>query len=170
MNKVFKSLLLTLVFAVIAIGAQAQKFGYINSQELISQIPEVKEANANIETLKKQLQKKGQDMVASLSAKYSDLQQKQTKGELSPKQLEVEAAKLKQEEEQLAKFEQSSAEKVYQKSEELLTPIQDKINNAIKDVAAENGYTYIFDTSLGMVLYADPGTDVSALVKAKLGL
>jgi len=40
----------------------AQKFGYINSQELLGQLPEVKESTANIETLKKQLQKKGQDI------------------------------------------------------------------------------------------------------------
>jgi len=41
-----------------------------------------------------------------------------------------------------------------------------------KDVAKENGYTYIFDTSpgIGVVLYADESTDVTALVKAKLGM
>nr|HMU05608.1 OmpH family outer membrane protein [Saprospiraceae bacterium] len=66
--------------------------------------------------------------------------------------------------------EQSSQQKIYEKSEELLKPIQDKVNQAIKDVAAENGFLYIFDSSQGLVLYADPTADASKLVKAKLGI
>jgi Skp family chaperone for outer membrane proteins len=41
---------------------------------------------------------------------------------------------------------------------------------AIDNVAKEKGYTYIFDASMGLILYADPSTEVTALVKAKLGL
>lgn len=170
MNKIFKSMLFTLVFATLAISVQAQKFGFINSAELINQLPEVKEANAKIETLKKQLQKKGEDMLTTLQTKYQTLQKKQADGLLSPIELETEAATLKEEETKLASFEQTSQQKIYEKSDELLSPIQQKINNAIKEVATDNGYTYIFDISLGLVLYADPGTDVSSLVKAKLGL
>ena len=152
------------------VSVQAQKFGFINSQELIGQLPEVKEANSKIETLKKQLQKKGEEMIAGLQAKYADVQKRQADGLLSPKEAQAEGAVLQQEEQALGQFEQTSQEKIYKKSEELLSPIQAKINNAIKEVAADNGYTYIFDSSLGLVLYADPGTDVSTLVKAKLGL
>jgi len=170
MNNIFKSLTLTLVLLVVGMNVQAQKFGFINSQELISQLSEVKEANSKIETLKKQLQKKGEEMIASLQAKYSDVQKRQADGLLSPKEAQAEGEKLQLEEQALGKFEQTSQETIYKKSEELLAPIQEKINNAIKEVAADNGYTYIFDSSLGLVLYADPGTDVSSLVKAKLGL
>lgn len=170
MNKIFKSLLFTFALTAIAVSAQAQKFGFINSQELISQLPEVKEANSKIETLKKQLQKKGEEMIASLQAKYADVQKRQADGLLSPKEAQTEGAKLQQEEQSLGQFEQTSQEKIFKKSEELLAPIQAKINNAIKEVAADQGYTYIFDSSQGLVLYADPGTDVSAAVKAKLGL
>ena len=170
MNKIMKSILFTFAFAALTLTVQAQKFGYINSQELISQMAEVKEANAKIETLKKQLQKKGQDMITALQTKYATLQKKQTDGLLSPKEIEAEAAVLKEEETQLQQFEQTSQQKILEKSDELLSPIQEKINNAIKEVATDNGYTYIFDISLGLVLYADPGTDVSALVKTKLGI
>lgn len=161
-----KVLFIALAFVSVSMTASAQKFGYINSQELISQLPEVKEANANIETLKTQLQKKGQDMIAALQKKYSQLEA--DRDNYSPKQLEAEALKLREEEQKIAEFEQTSAQRIMTKSEELLKPIQTKINDAIKAVASENGYAYIFDTSLGVVLYADPGTDVTALVKAKL--
>jgi outer membrane protein len=170
MNKIFKSLLLTVAFAALTVSVQAQKFGYINSQELVSQLPEVKEAEAKIETLKKQLQKKGEEMLATLKTKYNALQKKQTDGLLSPKEIDAEAATLKNEEAKLTAFDQTSQQKIYEKSEELLTPIQSRITTAIQEVAKDNGYTYIFDISLGLVLYADPGTDVSALVKVKLGI
>lgn len=170
MNYKIKTLMLLAGLFVMSIQVDAQKFGFINSQELIAQLPEVKEANSNIETLKGQLQKLGQEKIVALQAKYKDLERKQTNGDISPKQLETEATKLREEEAGIAKFEQESQQKIYNKSEALLKPIQERINNAIKAVAAENGYTYIFDSSLGLVLYADPGTDVSALVKAKLGI
>jgi outer membrane protein len=148
----------------------AQKFGYINTAELLQNMAEVKEANANIETFRSQLLKKGQEMLQSLQTKYQDLERKQAAGEISPKQLEVEAQTLKTEESKILEFEQSSQQKIIDKSESLLGPIREKIQRAIDDVATENGYTYIFDYSTGFVLYADASTDVSSLVKAKLGL
>lgn len=163
--------ILTFAFLLVAsLQLQAQKFGYINSQELIQNMAEVKEANANIETYKTQLQKKGEEMVKKLQTKYQSLEQKRAQGELSPKQLEVEAQTLQSEEVKIAQFEQESQQQIIDKSETLLKPIRDKIQNAINEVAAENGFQYIFDASLGIILYADDTTDVSTQVKAKLGM
>ncbi|MEE9372802.1 MAG: OmpH family outer membrane protein [Saprospiraceae bacterium] len=158
------------IMVLASVSLSAQKFGYINSQALISQIPQVKEANSNIEVLQKQLEKQGQDMVASLQTKYKSLEQKQTQGEISPKQLEVEAQGLKQEEANIAKFQQESQKKIYDKSESLLKPIRDKIQAAIDGVAKENNFVYVFDEAVGILLYADKSTDITAKVKAKLGL
>jgi len=52
----------------------------------------------------------------------------------------------------------------------LLQPIYDKVNTAIKAVAEEEGYAFIFDGSTQVLLYADETTDVSSKVKAKLGM
>ena len=95
MKTTIKTLFFAITLMVMGTSVQAQKFGYINSQELISSMPEVKEANSEIETLTKQLQKKGQDMLQAFQTKYQDLQTKQANGEIAPKQLELEAAKLK---------------------------------------------------------------------------
>ncbi len=166
---IIKILALAVLF-VASIQMQAQKFGYINSQVLIQDMAEVKEANANIETYKTQLQKKGEEMVTKLTTKYQSLEAKRNNGELSPKQLEVEAQTLKAEEVKIAQFEQESQQKIIDKSETVLKPIRDKIQNAINEVASEQGYQYIFDASLGIILYADDATDVSTLVKSKLGM
>jgi len=170
MNTIFKSMLLVLVIAGTAFTAQAQKFGYINAQELIKSMPEVKEANANIETLTKQLEKKSVDMKKAFQAKYQDLQLKQQKGEISPKQLETEAAVLEEEQKKIEEYDKTSYQKIEEKNNQLLTPIINKVNEAIKAVAEENGYTYVFDYSVGMILYADESTDITNMVKTKLGI
>jgi len=147
------TLLLVVFSLTLSNDVAAQKFGYVNTQDLLQTLPSVKEANVNIDTYRNQLLKKGQEMLQALQGKYQALEQ--TRDNYSPVQLEAEIAKLKAEE---------------QKSESLLKPIRDKIQKAIDDVATENGYTYIFDFSTGFVLYADQSSDVSGLVKAKLGL
>lgn len=167
--KNMKYILLSVMLMGIS-SLSAQKFGYINTAELIQSIPEVKEANSNIETFRNQLQKKGQDMIKGFQAKYADLERKRERGELSPKQLEEEAMKLGEEEQQIRQFDQDSQQKIVKKSEDLLQPLRNKIQVAIDQVAAEEGFAYIFDYSTGFVLYADQSTDVSTLVKAKLGM
>lgn len=163
--------LITLALMVISsVSIHAQKFGYVNTQDLVQAIPEVKEANANIETFRTQLQKRGQEMLKTLQKKYADLQQKQERGEIAPLELEQQGKKLKEEEQQLMTFEQESQQKIVSKSETLLKPLREKIQNAIDAVASENGFDYIFDYSTGFVLYADQSTDVSSLVKAKLSM
>lgn len=166
----YKSLSVLFFSLLMMAGVSGQKMGYINSQEIIAALPEVKQANSDIDVMKSMFQKKGEDMVKALQLKYQEFQKKQANGELAPVEADKQAAFIKEEEGKIAEFEKSSQQKIYEKSEELLKPIQDKVNKAIKDVATENGYLYIFDTSAGLLLYMDPAADATKLVKAKLGI
>ena len=163
------ALLLSIVLLT-CFSLQAQKFGYLNSAALLQEMPEVKEAEANLETLQKQLQAKGQNMLKEFQTKYADLERRHNEGGIAPKDLEVEAEKLKTEEANLAKYEQDMQRQVIEKREALLQPILDRVNTAIKELAQQEAYTYIFDSSAGILLYADESTDVMAKVKAKLGM
>ncbi len=165
-----KKLTAIIAFILITGFAFGQKFAYINSQEILSNLPEVQQANSNIETFRNQLISLGQQKLESLQKKYKELEGKQNRGELSPVQLEEESRKLKDEEAQLTKFDQESQQKIMKKSEELLKPIRDKVQKAIDEVAKENGYQFIFDASMGFILYADESTNISDKVKAKLGI
>ncbi|MGE5355274.1 MAG: OmpH family outer membrane protein [Deltaproteobacteria bacterium] len=165
-----KKLSFIFIMTLFVMSASAQKFAYLNTQGILSGLPEVQQANSNLETFRNQLVNLGQMKVEALQTKYKDLEAKQAKGELSPKQLDEEAAKLKQEEEALSKFDQESQQRVLEKSEELLKPIREKVQKAIDDVAKEGGYQYVFDASMGFILYADSSTDISTQVKAKLGI
>jgi outer membrane protein len=152
------------------LSIQAQKFGYLNSQVLLAELPEVKAADAEIQALQTQLEKKGQMMVQELENKYKELQRKEQSGEISPKALEDEAKKLKEQEAELGKFEQQMQKDVLEKRQSKLQPVIDKVNNAIKMVATENQFNYIFDSSAGILLYAQESMDVTSLVKTKLGI
>ena len=147
---------------------QAQKFGYVNSAAILADMAEVKQADANLEALQQQLQKKGQGMLEKLQTDYAEVRRKVDSGELSPIQQEEEGKRLQAEEAKIAQFEQDMIKQVQDKREELLGPIYEKVNNAISDVAKENGYQFIFDQ--GVLLFAEESQDVSAMVKAKLGI
>jgi len=166
-----KYIIATLALIMFSLSSiSAQKFGYINSQELLSQMPKMKEAEANLTTLRTQLEKQAQDMVTSYQTKVQALQQKEAQGELSPKQLEVEGISLQQEQVKINQFSQESQQKIAEKQQSLIQPIMDQVQTAIDDVGKENGFQYIFDQAIGFILYADNSTDVTALVKAKLGI
>lgn len=150
----------------VATALQAQKFGYVNSAKILAELPEVKQAEANLEALQKQLQKKGEDMVKTLQEDYMNVQKKVQAGTMSPKQQEEESQRLSQEEQKIAEFEQNMRKQVQEKREELLSPIYERVNKAIQEVAEEKGYQFIFDQNV--LLYAQESQDVSDLVKAKL--
>lgn len=166
MKKILKvgSLFILMCFA--AISVQAQKFGYVDSQAILAEMPEVKQAEANLEALQKQLQKKLQDGMAKLQQDYVAVQQKVERGELSPKQQEEEAKKLQDRQNQLAQEEQGMVQQIQEKRAKELNPILEKVNTAIADVAKENGFQFIFEK--GVLLYFEESQDVGELVKAKL--
>ena len=159
--------LLLIVFGAMN-TAQAQKFGYVNSSAILAEMPEVKQMEANLEALQKQLQKKGQGMVEQLQQDYAAIQQKAASGDLSPKQQEEAGKKLEDQQAEIGKFEQDMVKQLQDKRNKELQPILEKVNQAITDVAKENGLQFIFDE--GVILYADESMDVATLVKAKLGL
>lgn len=173
MKHAMKAVMIIVLLATIGFSANAQKFGYLNSNAILSEMSEVKQADANMEALQKQLQKKGQQMVQEYQVKLQSLQKKEQAGELSPKQIEDEAKKLESEQQKIATYEQDMIKQMTEKRNTLLKPIFDRVEVAIQSVAKENGYNYIFDTNATqgrIILYADPGNDVTTLVKTKLGM
>lgn len=148
--------------------AQAQKFGYVNSAAILSEMPEVKQMQSNLDGLRTQLEKKGKQMIEDFQTKQQDAAQKEQTGVLSPVQRETLLKELQAEEQNILKYQQESQQKLLEKEQELLKPIQDKIMKAIDMVAEEGGYQYIFDGSTGILLYADESTDLNDEVKAKM--
>lgn len=155
---------------LLSVAGFSQKFGYCNSGALLSQIPEVKAADSDLQAFQAQLTKKGQEMVKALQDKAAELNRKEQQGTISPKDLETQSAKLKQEQAAIADYEEEVYKKLAVKREELFKPILDKVNQAMADVAKENQFMFVFDLNTQVLLYADESLDVTSLVKAKLGI
>lgn len=164
---------LTAAFGLmLTMTAQAQKFGFVNSGSILEGMPQVKEAESNLEALGKQLQAKGEKMMQDFQLKYQDLERRVQAGDITPKAQETETAMLEEERNKILAYDQDMQKQLGEKREALLAPILDQVKTAIDAVAKENGYTYIFDGSpgVGVILYADESTNVTPLVKTKLGI
>lgn len=168
MNKFF-ALTLGLILTV-ATGAFAQKFGYCNSAVLLTELPEVKAADSDLQAFQTQLTKKGQERVKALQDAAAELDRKKQQGTISPKDFDTQYAKLEEERQSITKYEQEVYQKLTQKREELYKPLLDKVNKAMEDVAKENGYALVFDASTQILIYANESLDVTKLVKTKLGI
>ena len=168
MNKFF-ALTLGLVLTMTT-GAFSQKFGYCNSAVLLTQLPEVKAADSDLQAFQTQLTKKGQERVKALQDAAAELDRKKQQGTISPKDFDVQTAKLEEERQSIAKYQQEVYQKLTQKREELYKPLLDKVNKAMSDVATENGFALVFDASTQILVYADESLDVTKMVKVKLGI
>lgn len=168
MNKTF-ALVLGLMLTVSA-TAFSQKFGYCNSAALLTQLPEIKAADSDLQAFQTQLTKRGQERVKALQDAAAELERKKEQGTVSPKDYEAQAGKLEEEKQSIAKYEQEVYQKLSQKREELYKPLLDKVNKAMSDVATENGFALVFDASTQVLLYAHESLDVTKLVKTKLGI
>lgn len=148
----------------------AQKFGYLNYRAVLLEMPEMASATAELEVLADQLRKKGEGMVTNLQTEYAALETRIGAGELSKVQQESEVAKLQEKQQQLGLFEQEMALEIQKKEATLLQPLLDRIQTAIDGVAKENGMQFIFDQGTQMLLFAEQSTDVTSMVKAKMGM
>jgi outer membrane protein len=106
-------------------------------------------------------------MQAELQQLYNDYMAKES--QMSDLIKKTKQTELQEKGSRIEKFQQDAQISLQEKEKELLTPIIDKAKNAIRDVAKENGYTYIFDSAVGVTLY-EGGDDILPLVKKKLGL
>ena len=150
-----------LVAAAIILGtysASAQsKIGYINSDELMGDMPEAAKADAELKQFQTDLGKQGQDLMNDLN----------TKDSLFVEIKRNELIKLYQR----VQGWQNEAQELYQaEAQKKIVPIRNKALDAIKAVAKENGYGYVFDNAQGSLLIAPPGDDLLPLVKKKLGI
>ena len=150
--------------------AFSQKFGFCNSTLLLTQLPEVKAADSDLQAFQTQLTKKGQERVKLLQDAAAELERKKQQGTISPKDQETQTAKLEEERESIAKYEQEVYQKLTQKREELYKPLLDKVNKAMTDVATENGFALVFDSGSQVLVYAHESLDVTKMVKTKLGI
>lgn len=148
--------------------AQSPKLGYINSAELLQIMPDVTKADNDLKVFAKAYQDQLETMGKEYEKKIKDYQASQAT--MSEAVKEVKAKEIQDLEARMQSTNQSATEKVQKKKEDLYKPILDKADKAIRTVATEKGYDYIFDSSAGGLLFAKETENILEAVKAKLGI
>jgi len=165
MKMALLGLIMTLSFSM-----SAQKFGYVNSAQLLAELPEVKAADADLETYQKQLMSSGETMVKKLETKYQAYAKEAQEGLLSQVEMAKKEEELGKEQQKIQAYELEVQNKILAKREELYKPILDKVKSALETIGKEQGYTMIFDSSAGTILHANDTENLMSQVKAKLGM
>jgi len=169
-NDLMKRAYFLLAVLALSFGIQAQspvKFGHLNTQELLLVMPERANAESKLNVLSTQLE----DRLKVLSSEYQNkIQGFQAMPEDTPESTVGDMrGEIMELEKRINEFRTNAQNDLAKKEEELVQPMLEKLQKAIDEVGAENGFTYIFDLSAGAIVYQN-SEDVSALVKTKLGI
>lgn len=166
-----KRIFLTAVMATGLLVASAQKFAYVDSQYILSKIPEYKAAQDQINQISIQWQKE-------IEAKYSEIDQlyKAYKADevlLTPEMKQKRQGEIETKEQAVKDLQKQRFGvngDLFKKRQELVKPIQDKVYNAVQDLAEKDKLGIIFDKSSDMtILYSDPKYDKSDEILRNMG-
>lgn len=171
MKKIFTVVMLmgAMVFASTTFAQKQYKFGHIDSNQLLSIMPEREKAKTDLEAHAKQLEQTLSGMQAELERKYQDYVT--SADSLSKLIRQTKEAELSEMQQRMQNFQQSAQQELAQKENELLQPIIQKAREAIKQVSEERGYIYVFDSGTGVLLHwSEDSEDIMPFVKTKLGI
>lgn len=161
--------LIAILFLMAPLAIFAQKFGHLNSADIIQAMPEYKTAQTELQDLEKQYANELQ-MLESELAKKSEAYEKE-KATLPANIAQRREAELQELYAKMQQYYQTSQQELQQASQEKMTSLTEKITKAIKEVGVAGGFLYIFDTASGIPYISETlSTDVTAQVKAKLGI
>ncbi len=164
------TLLILALFATMQFGI-SQKYAYVDSEYILSNIPAYRSAQDQLDEMAEEWENEIDQMYGQIEEMYRNFQSERVlmsdemrkKREEEIMNLEAEAKKLQH------KYFGPEGE-MYQKQEELIGPIQDQVYNAIEEIAEEGDYAVIFDMAdSATLLYTNPQYDLSDEVLGKLG-
>ncbi|MBR4810434.1 MAG: OmpH family outer membrane protein [Bacteroidaceae bacterium] len=165
-----KKTIIIALMALLPFGAFAQKFGHINSADIIPLMTEYKSAQAELEELRGQFTEELNYMDTEYGKKYEDYEKnRETLPESIRNRREQE---LMESQQKMQQYYQDCQIKLEQKSNELMNTINTKLQKAIQTVGEEGAYVCIFDIAGGVVPFVSSTltTDVTEAVKGKLGI
>lgn len=166
-----KLILLTGIFLFAGVATFAQKFGFVDTEYILENIPSYKAAQEQLDQLSAQYQKELESMHSDLEQMYKDFQSESVllSEEMKRKREDVIVTKEKEYKELQRKYFGRDGD-LFKKRQGLVKPIQDDIFNAIQDISTEGNYAVIFDKANGVTLiYTNPKFDLSDQVLTKLG-
>jgi outer membrane protein len=162
-----KGILVLAAMITISFGAFAQKYGHIDAQVLLTELPDYKLAEDSIEKFAKQLEAEIKDMYRIYEERVADFEKGKAAG-MPPAIEQSRMQELQQKQQMIQQFQASAQTDIQAREGSLLEPMVKKVKEAIDKVAMDNKYTYVFDANI--LLFHAGGDDISPLVRKELGL
>jgi len=167
-----KKIFLSTVFLLFITGVSfSQKYAYIDSEYIMDNIPEYKDAQLEIDALSKQWQKDIEQKFKEIDNLYKAFQAESVLlPEEVKKKRENEIIASEKDAKDLQKKRFGKDGDLYKKRQDLVKPIQDKVYNAIEKRAQDKNYIFVFDKAGSLtIMYADPKYDMSDDILDDLG-
>lgn len=164
-----KKLFLVAVMAVGMLSASAQvKIGYINTDALMSMMPEAAKIQADLNDYQTSLQQEAITLQTDADKKRDQFFKDSATFSNSKKEIvREELVKLYT---RLQNYDQEAQQRTNDYAQNKIAPVRKRAMDAITTVAKEKGYTYVIDDAQGSLLVMPPGDDLLAAVKTKLGI
>ena len=165
-----KQFLLIALFGLLSMPVISQKYAFIDTKYILSQMPEYTTAQKEIDDMAEKWQKE-------IEQQYNEIEQKYKVYQAEEILLPEETKKIRQQE--IIELEMKAKEMqkkrfgvegdLFKKRKELIDPIQEKIYKAVKQLAKDNSYSFILDKSKNSnIIYAEPKYDKSDAVLRKI--
>ncbi|MFA7419551.1 MAG: OmpH family outer membrane protein [Melioribacteraceae bacterium] len=161
----------SLILFVVAAQLNAQpKIGYVDSDTIMKQLPDYQDTQKKLDALIKEWQEDLSKLEKDWKAKYDDYEKRKLiLSEQKRVEIEKELVDLENEKDKFRQDKFGVRGELFQKQEELMKPLHNRVFTAIQDVAKENEYDFIFDRSGDVIfLYAKEEFDCTKLVLEKL--
>jgi outer membrane protein len=167
-----KVLLGILMIFGIAFASSAQKYGFIDSEYILNKLPEYKDAKERLDKLADRWTKEIEERYEVIKIKKNNFLREE---DLLPadekKKRQEEIATLESEAMEMQKTRFGVNGDYFQKRQELIKPIQDKIYEAMQTIASKRNYSFIFDkANQSNLIFADSKFDLSNEVLKELGV
>lgn len=168
-----RSIPLILVFIVFGLNfANAQKFGYVDTDFILNKMPDYRKAQDEIDRLSASWQKEIEEMQRGIEGMYNAFEAEQVL--LTEEMRQERKAEIEKKEEELKEYQRKVfgfGGLFFLKKQELIKPLQDKVFEAVEKVAKSNRLAIIFDKAGELVMiYTDPRHDYTDFVLEELGL
>src|SRR6201991_4705667 len=159
-----KKLLLSVAcLLVIVLAASAQQYAVVDTKYILEKMPEYKDAQKKLDQTSMQWQKEIDDKQAALDKMYKDFDAEQVMlSDTLKKKREDQLFNKEKEVRDLQRKRFGFEGDLFKLRQDLVKPVQDKVYNAIQQLAVNRMYDFILDKSEGItVIFADPKLDKS---------
>ena len=167
-----KKLILLFIFCLTnLLVANAQRFALMDMEYIMENIPEYQRASAQLEKLTQQYQKEIETKAKEAENLYKAYQQASSALSNAQRTQKEEAIIAKEREAAELKMKYFGMEgEMSKKQDELISPIEDRIYEAVKQISLKSGYDIVIDrASASSIIFASPSIDISNEILAILG-